>query len=32
MKIEATFFLQDGTHKMLETKVEEKAKAEQKYD
>ena len=31
-KIQATFFLQDGTQKMLETKVEARAKAEQKYD
>ena len=31
-KIQATFFLEDGSHKMLETKVEARVKAEQKYD
>ena len=31
-KIQATFLLEDGSHKMLETKVEARVKAEQKYD
>jgi len=31
-KIQATFVLEDGTTKFLETKVEARKKAEEKYD